>query len=308
MRRFGHELALAGLLLALMLTAGVLDPQFVSLRAQLELGTRLWELALIAVPMLLIVLTGGIDLSVGSALALSAVVLGLAFERGVSPGLAALLAVGVGGALGALNGLAISRLRVHPLIVTLASLAAFRGVAEGISLGRPISGFPDRFQALATGPWPPFLVLLSLGLASLVLARGVWGRTLFAMGHNEDAARYSGLAVDRTKFWLYTLAGLASGVAAVILVARRNTAKADLGTGLELEVITAVVLGGASINGGRGSVLGLILGLLVLHQTREFLSWYWQRSELNLIVLGVLLVLSVLAHRLVELRGSTHAR
>ena len=124
--------------------------------------------------------------------------------------------------------------------------------------------------------------------------------TVSAIGYNETAARYSGIAVSKIKFWLYTSSGLMAALAALLFVARRNTAKADIGTGMELGVITAVVLGGTSIFGGRGRLFGTVLGVLLIHETREFVSWQWNRDELNLIVIGMLLILSVLADSLLS--------
>ncbi|MCW5940930.1 MAG: ABC transporter permease [Fimbriimonadaceae bacterium] len=299
-----REFVLAILLAGLVLVAGVLEPRFVAPKAQWLLAGHAWELAIVALPMLLIVVTGGIDLSVGSTLALSAVVLGLSHERGAPPALAAALAVGVGGALGATNGWFVARLKVHPLIVTLATMAAFRGVAEGVSLARPISGYPDSLlwwsQGTILGVPVPGLVFAGLAVATaFVLRRTLVGLWLVAIGTEETAARFSGIPVARVKQGLYAACGACCGLAAVLLVARNNTAKADLGTGLELEAITAVVLGGASIEGGRGNVLGLVLGLALIHETREFVGWHWKQNELNLIVIGALLVGTVLLERLI---------
>jgi len=305
-----HEATLGLLLAGLLAWAGRVEPAFLSARSQAELATHSWEMALVAVPMTLLIVMGGIDLSVGSTLALAAVVLGLTYEAGVSAWAGAVLAVLTGCACGALNGLFITRLRVHPLIVTLATLAAFRGVAEGISLGRPISGFPDSFAVIGRGTFlgiqvPALFVAAAATAAALLLARMPTGRFIYAIGHNETATRFSGIAVDRIKMWLYTLAGAAAGLAAVLLVARRNTAKADLAGGLELDVITAVVLGGVSIYGGRGNMAGVLLGLVLIHETREFVSWHWNRAELNLVVIGVMLIVAVMLNRVLARGGRT---
>ncbi len=304
-RRFKgwHEALLAVILAALLFAAGRIDPVFVSVDTQVELASHIWEMAILALPMTLIIVTAGIDLSVGSALALCAVALGMAYERGVSPYVGVGIAVALGAGLGSLNGWFVSRLRVNPLIVTLATLAAFRGVAEGVSLARPVSNFPEGFAWLGRGSIGPLPVA---GCAFAVLALAAWvaltrtafGRSLYAIGHNELATRFSGINVARIKLLLYTLSGAAAGLAAAIMVSRRNTAKADLGNGLEMDVITAVVLGGASTNGGKGTIFGTLLGLALIHETREFVSWKWERDELNLIVVGAMLVLSVLAQSL----------
>jgi len=302
-----REFVLLGLLIALLVFASIVEPRFVAPRAQFMFATHLWELALVAVPMLLIIMIGGIDLSVGAMVAFSAVTLGLAYERGFQPFVAAGLAILAGTALGFANGWFVAKLRVHPLIVTLATMAAYRGIAEGISLARPISGFPQPFLSISQGsvagisiPMIAFTVFAFL--AWLVLAKFRLGRWIVAIGTGETAAEYSGIPVGRVKVALYTLSGLVCGIAATLLVARNNTAKADLGSGWELEAITAVVLGGASIEGGKGRVLGLVLGLLLIHETRTFVSLHWKRSELDLIVLGTLLIGALLFERLISIQ------
>lgn len=297
-----HEVGLAGLVVALLAWAGWADPAFLSLRTQTILSSHVWELALLALPMTLVILTGGIDLAVGSTMALAAVVLGLGYEAGwpLPVCIAAALLTGTAG--GALNGLAVTGLGVHPLIVTLATLAAYRGIAEGISLARPISGFPKAFAVLGQGaiagvPVPGLVFLMALAVTAAALWATPWGPSLYAIGHNERACRFAGLPVNRLKGLLYTLSGLAAGTAAVLYVARRNTAKADIGLGLELDVITAVVLGGTSIFGGRGTLPGTLLGVLLIHEVREFIAWRWHRDELVLVVIGGLLIASVLVQK-----------
>ncbi len=300
-----QEAVLLLLLIGLLALAWHLSPNFLAVPAQIELSTHVWELALLALPMTLIILTAGIDLSVGSTMALSAVVFGLCFAHGVPIWAGALLALLTGMAAGFLNGLFIAYVRIHPLIVTLATFAAYRGIAEGISLGKSYSGFPASFAVLGQGtllglPIPGILFLAALAVTAVLLARTPLGLRLSAIGYNETAAQYSGLAVTRIKMWLYTASGLTAAIAGLIYVSWRNTAKADIGTGMELDVITAVVLGGTSIFGGRGRLLGTVLGVLLIHETREFVSWQWGRDELNFIVIGALLILSVLADSLLS--------
>ena len=300
-----QEFVLLILLLGLLITAHILSPNFLGAAAQLELSTHVWELALLALPMTLIILTGGIDLSVGSTMALCAVVFGLCFRSHMPLFVGALVTLIVGAAAGALNGVFVAYVRVHPLIVTLATLAAYRGIAEGISLDRPVSGFPESFTQWGQGtlgglPIPGLIFVVALASTVFFMVRTPLGLWLSAIGFNETASRYSGIAVSRIKLLLYTASGLTAGLAALLFVARRNTAKADIGTGMELAVITAVVLGGTSIFGGRGRLFGTVLGVLLIHETREFVSWQWDRDELNLIVIGSLLILSVLADSLLS--------
>lgn len=298
MRRY--EAVLALLIVAVLVVAWRLDPSFLGLETQIELGKLILEPALIALAMTLVVLTGGIDLSVGASMSLAAVAFGLSHERGWPLPLCAVVALAIGAACGFLNGVFVTKVLIHPLIVTLATMAAFFGLAEGLSRARPISGFPDQL-AVGLGPVVAAVVVVFAAAAAAVFTkRTVWGQALYVIGTNEKAARFSGVPVDRIKATVYALAGSAAGVAAVMYAARRNTVKADVGQGLELEVITAVVLGGAAITGGRGTVFGTVLGLVLLHELRQFVGWHWERDELNLVVVGSVLILAVLANSLLN--------
>lgn len=305
---YWHE-ALLALLLALALAlAGWLEPRFVKLAVQIDLAGDAWTMALAALPMAMIVITAGIDLSVGSIAGLCAVALGLAVEGGVDAWSASALAIVVGGLAGLINGLLVARARIHPLIVTLATMAGFRGIALALTRGRTIQGFPPEFGALVEWklvgvPLPMWAFLIAATLAALFLSRTAFGRFLYAIGHNETAARYSGVPVDRIKLALYVLSGLTAGTGGVLLAARYEQAKADFATGLELETITAVVLGGVSIFGGRGNIGGLVIGLALLHECIKFVPWHWHVSELNSLVTGGLLIGSVLLNSLVARQG-----
>ncbi|MBT5927870.1 MAG: ABC transporter permease [Verrucomicrobia bacterium] len=275
-----------------------LDPSFLNWEVQRDLSSHIWELAIIAIPMTLIILTAGIDLSVGSIMSLSAITAGMLYQASAPIPLVVCASLSVGLLGGFTNGFFITRMRVHPLIITLATMAAYRGIAEGISQAKPVSGFPDTFTWFGQGQW------MSLPIAGWIFAalfigvlwmfhRLAFGVNVYAIGNNETATRFSGVRVDRILVGLYTFSGFASALAALLFVARRNTAKADIGMGIELGVITAVVIGGVSIFGGRGSLIGTCLGILLIHETREFVSWHWNRDELIFIVLGALLILSV---------------
>lgn len=322
-REFGywHEVVLALLLLGLLIWARTVEPAFMSFEAQRDLSPRLWELALLTIPMTFIIITAGIDLSVGSTMALSAVVMGMSFKYGW-PGLIAkhpenpvglsiwlsmFLAIITGTLAGAANGFFIAKVRVHPLIVTLATLAAYRGIAEGISLGEPASGFPESFQFLGQQtvlgqPLAGHMFIVLAIVAAIILIKTPFGRYLYAIGHNETATRFSGVAVDRLKMLLYTLSGTMAAIVAIFLCSRVNTARANLGDGMELNVITAVVLGGTSIFGGRGTIIGTVLGVLLVHETREFVQFHWSVSEYYDIVIGFLLIGSVLLNRALSVK------
>jgi len=304
LKRFSywHELVLLALVAGVLGLAQSMEPLFLTGEVQRELSTHIWEIAILAIPMALIIITAGIDLSIGGMMALCAITLGILFQSGLPPWAAATIGVVVATICGGLNGLVVTRVKVHPLIVTLATMAAFRGAAEGISRAKPVSSFPESFSWLGQGVWmglpvPAWFFLGLLVLSILFLSYTAWGKYCYAIGLNDVACRFSGVPVDRVLLGLYTFSGFCSGLAAVLFVARRNTAKADIGMGIELLVITAVVIGGVSIFGGRGHLIGTVLGVFLIHETREFVSWRWNQDELNFIVIGTLLIISVLLHR-----------
>jgi rhamnose transport system permease protein len=264
------------------------------------------EVGLLALALTLVIITGGIDLSVGSMMGLVAVVLG-ALWRDVQLPIAAAagIALLLGLAGGALNGSLIARFNLPPLIVTLATFSLFRGVAEGITRGiENYSGFGAGFLFLGQGyiggilPTQLILLVVAVALCAWVLHRTAFGRTLYAIGHSPEGARYAGIDVGRKLFLVYLFSGLAASVSAVIYVAHLGQAKSDAGTGFELMAIAAVVLGGTSIFGGRGSVLGTVLGLFAIVVLQNGLRLSGQPAELAGILTGALLLLTVALNRL----------
>ena len=264
------------------------------------------EVGLLALALTLVIITGGIDLSVGSMMGLVAVVLGALWRDAHLPiAVAAGIALLLGLAGGALNGSLIARFNLPPLIVTLATFSLFRGVAEGITRGiENYSGFPSAFLFLGQGyigsVIPAQLIVLVLAVAGCAWAlhRTAFGRSLYAIGHSPDGARYAGVDVGRKLFVVYLFAGLAASVSAVIYVAHLGQAKSDAGTGFELMAIAAVVLGGTSIFGGRGSVLGTVLGLFAIVVLQNGLRLSGRPAELAGILTGALLLLTVALNRI----------
>lgn len=276
------------------------------------------EIGLLALALTPIIITGGIDLSVGSMMGLAAVVMGMLWrDAGLPLGVAALLAVGVGAVGGALNAAVITRLNLPSLIVTLGTFSLFRGVAEGLTRGiDSYSGFPGSFLFLGQGYVGGVVPTQLFVLAAAALSLGWWlhrtgyGRSLFAIGFSAEGARYAGIPVQRRLFLIYTLSGVASALAAVIYVAHLGQAKSDAGTGYELIAITAVVLGGASIFGGRGTVLGTVLGLFAIVILQNGLRLSALPAELAGVLTGVLLVGTILLDGLYRRAKArpTHAR
>ncbi len=303
-----HERILALILAVSLVVLSLLTDKFMTVDNILNQGRLIAEIGLVALPMTLIIVTGGIDLAVGSILGLSAIVLGITWKNlGMPLGVAMGTAVFAGACAGLVNGWLVTRMRVPPLITTLATLALFRGVAEGLSQARSVRGYPEWFFFLGQGEILGVPVQLIILLAAIVafwflLSRTVLGRSLYAIGHNEVAARYSGIAVDRIKMLIYGLSGLLAGLAGVIFVSRVSTTRSDMGSGLELDVIAAVVLGGTSIFGGRGTIVGTVLGFVLIGLLKNGLALTGVKGDATIVVIGLVLILSILTSNLLERR------
>ena len=268
------------------------------------------ELGLLALALTPIVITGGIDLSVGSMMGMAAVIFGALWRDGGWPLAAAALAALAAGCLGgALNAAVITRLNVPPLIVTLGSFSLFRGIAEGITHGAEnYSSFPAGFLWLGQGylggvvPVQFPILLAAIAAYGVLLHRSAMGRTLYVLGFSPDGARYAGIPVRRRLAFLYVLSGVVSAGAAIIYVAHLGQAKSDAGTGYELAAITAVVLGGTSVFGGRGTIWGTVLGLFAISVLQNGLRLAALPAELTGVLTGVVLVVTI---GLGRLRGRT---
>ncbi len=292
---FSREAILCGAFVAMftafaLTTEGFLDWFSIFERA------RYWAIpGMIAVPMTFIIATGGIDLSVGSIVAMCSIVLGLLYGDAHAPiAVAAAAAIAAGVAAGAFNGGVSSYLGIPPLVVTLATMAQFRGVAMGLSKARSVSGFPPGFAWLSSGdlllPVPVWALLIIVLFGWLALRRSWIGRYTECLGENETAAVFAAIDVRRVKFALYTACGAVCGVAALFNTALYNTAKADAATGMELEAIACVVIGGTRISGGQGSVIGSLLGMLIIGMLRYGLEMAGVRSQHVVIFVGALLI------------------
>jgi rhamnose transport system permease protein len=276
----------------------------------LNQGRLTAEIALIALPMTLIIITGGIDLSVGSIVGLVAIMLGVAwFNWGLPLELAIVVALLIGTGCGLFNAFFITRVGLPPLIVTLATLALFRGLAEGIAQARSVRGYPEWFYILGQEnflgsatefPNQLFLVVLSIIAFGAALAWTPFGRSLYAIGNNEVGARFSGLPVARNKLIIYTLSGFMSGLAGWVYVSRVSTTRSDMGNGFELTAITAVVVGGTSIFGGSGTIIGTVLGLALIQLMKNGLALSGAKGDSTTIVVGVILIGAVLLNTFIQ--------
>lgn len=286
------------ILVAICLAVALIEPLFLTGRNIANVGVQASLVATIAMGQLVVVLTRGIDLSIGSCMALSTVVGALAFRDWNMGGFATLLAiVGSGAAIGFVNGLAFVKGRVpHPFIVTLAMLSVARGLALMLSDGVPISGMPPLVRWAGSGwlgPLPaPVLITTLLAVALWVATtRLVWGRWVYCYGGNPDAARDLGVPTDRVLVSVYVVSGLCAGIAGLITAGRTNSGFGTAGQLAELDAVAAVIIGGASFFGGRGSVVNALSGALIITVVRNGMnlvgvSTYWQLIVIGLVVVG----------------------
>ncbi len=303
--RLGPFLGLA-LVIAIFAILSDSPGQYLSLRNFRIVFSQTVIVALGAIGMTIIIVSGGIDLSVGSTIALCGVITALFVNAGWSPFLAVLIGVLAGALVGVVNGVAVTRLRVVPFIATLGMLGIARGVAKWLA-GQQTVNAPDswindlvvtfpkpRWLLAAPGVW--FTVILAV-LMALVLRRTVFGRRVFALGSNEAAARACGIAVERFKVWIYGIAGLFFGLAGVGQMSRLRQGDPTVAVGAELDIIAAVVIGGGSLNGGRGSVYGSMVGALIMSLLRNGCQQMGWAPYVQEIIIGVIIVLAVAADR-----------
>jgi ribose transport system permease protein len=295
-------------LLALCLILWAATPHFLTVSNLLNVLEQTAINAIVAVGMTFVIISGGIDLSVGSILAVSGIALGIALQSGAGAPLAIALALAVGTVCGLANGALVTFGRLPPFIATLGMMSVARGAALMLAEGRPISGFGEEFRVLATGrvlmvPAPAIIAAGIYAVAHFVLANTVFGRAAYAIGGNEEAARLSGVHVRYHKTAIYGVAGLMSAAAAVILTARLNSAQPTAGTMYELDAIAATVIGGTSLLGGEGTIMGALIGALIMGVLRNGLnllnvSSFFQQVVIGVVIIGAVLVdMSLKRHR-----------
>ncbi|MEX3955799.1 ABC transporter permease [Trinickia sp. EG282A] len=300
LQKLGPFIALVIVALALSLTSA----DFLTVGNLLNVMRQASINALIGFGMTLVILLGGIDLSVGSILALSSVVIASLMQAGTAPALATLAGIAAGGLMGVVNGLVISKGKVAPFIATLGSMTVLRGAALVVSNGSPLSDFHSDFFSMLGGgyvagllPVPVVLMLIMFGGFWFLLRKTVFGRHVYATGGNADSARLSGVKVDRVQLWVYTISGVMSAIAGVVLTSRLNSAQPTAGTGYELDAIAAVVLGGTSLTGGRGWIFGTLVGALLIGVLNNGLNLLDVSSFYQQVVKGGVILLAVLIDR-----------
>lgn len=304
MRRLGWLKSWEGLLLAILIVIIVFNvsttPHYLQGQNQINLFQLHIEKIIVALIMTFIIINAEIDLSVGSVMGLAGCVMAYLFQRGLSFEVCLLAGLLTGVLAGAINGFMVSYVGLTSLIVTLAGLIGYRGLAHVLLENRSIGNFPDWFDRLGQqsliGPFPlamiVFFVLLIIALVTLQKSGA--GRYVFVIGNSSEVARYSGVNVRRVKMALFTVSGLVAAFAGLLLAARLGSMRGDTALGTELEVITMVVLGGVSIFGGMGSMFGVLLSILIILNLRNGMGLLNITGEIQTGVIGVLLILSVL--------------
>jgi ribose/xylose/arabinose/galactoside ABC-type transport system permease subunit len=296
-------------LVIIMAVIGATAPNFLSGGNLYLVSRQISFVAIVAFGELFVILTGGIDLSVGSLMALAGMAAAWAMKAGVPPPLAVAAGLAVGLAMGGVNGALISYVKIAPFIVTLGMLSLASGLVLGITKGWPITEIPASFLPIAQGsflglPVPVWIALAIAVAAHVALTYTAFGRRTYAIGGNEQATFLSGIDVRRIKFALYMISAATASVAGIILVARFNSAQADTGKGWELDAIAAAVIGGTSLAGGSGSVLGVAIGACIMGVIKNGLvlmrvSSYWQTA-----IIGIIIVLAAVLDRVKSRRGA----
>lgn len=291
----------SGILLALvllMLAFTILSPYFFSTQNFSNILTQSAITIVVASGATLIIASGGIDLSVGSVLCLSGILMAMSIKTGIPAWLSIIICLSSGALMGAINGFMIGIVKITPLIATLASLSVFRALAYIITNARPIYGFPMSIRIFGTGHLGPipyaFVVAIVVALILLlVIKRTRIGRYTLAIGGNEEAARLSGVNIWKTKIVIYAIAGLCYSVAALILTARLNAAEPLAGSGLEMEAIAAAVIGGASLAGGIASIPGTIIGAILMATLKNGLTLLSVQPYFQQLTIGIVIVAAV---------------
>jgi ribose/xylose/arabinose/galactoside ABC-type transport system permease subunit len=297
-----RESAIFAALVVLIVAIGAAEPNFVSGSNLYLMSRQISFVAIVALGELFVILHSGIDLSVGSIMALAGMAAGYLMKLGVPPPAAVVLGIAAGLVMGAINGALIAYVGIAPFIVTLGMLSFASGVVLGLTKGWPITEIPASFVPLAQGsflglPIPVWITLLLAVVAHVVLTATAFGRRTYAIGGNEQATFLSGIDVRRIKLALYMISAACASLAGIVLVARFSSAQADTGKGWELDAIAAAVIGGTSLAGGAGSVLGVLIGACIMGVIKNGLvlmkvSSYWQTA-----IIGVVIVLAVILDR-----------
>ena len=302
--RHGWELFLLGVLVLIIVANSILSPEYLELANQINLFQLSIEKVIVALVMTFIIVNAEIDLSVGSMMGLAACAFGWLVQAGVPGAAAIVIVLAVGAAGGALNAFFITRIGLPSLVVTLATLIGFRGLARVLVEDRGITDFPDWFDALGqqglVGPLPFALIafVVLFAVCWVILQRTGFGRKTYVIGTNRDVADFAGIDTARHKAILFIASSAISAFAGLLYAARVGAVRGDVALGFELDIITIVLLGGVSIFGGAGSLLGTLLSILIVLNLRNGMALLNITGHIQTGVIGILLIASVLAPRI----------
>ena len=289
-------------LLILCIVISFITPRFLSIANIKNVLTQVSVNAVIAIGMSFVILTGGIDLSVGSILAVSGAAAASIIKSTGNLFLAIIAALAIGSVIGLINGVLISKGRIQAFIVTLATMTIFRGVTYVYTNGTPISGLGQSFSSIGNKtflglPIPVLLMVIVFGIGFYVLSQTRYGRYLYALGGNEDSARLSGINTSKIKTLVYVICGATAALSGIIVTSRIGSASPNAGVGFELDAIAAVVLGGTSLAGGEGSVVGTIIGALIIGVLNNGLNLMNVSPFYQAIVKGLVILLAVMVEK-----------
>ncbi|MBN8995353.1 MAG: ABC transporter permease [Rhizobiales bacterium] len=303
---------LVALLVACVAANSAFVPYYFSLSNLLDATRAGGELGLLGLGMTVVMLIGGIDLSIGSIFALSAMIMGIAVKGGVGLPAAIVLGLATGICAGAVNGLIVTRLRLPPIVVTLATMAVYRGMTVGISGGESYP-IPDTISFLGQGsiagiPTQLILLLVLTTVTAFVLRHTTYGLFLQAIGTNETAAGFAAIPVALLKVSVYAISGLFCALASLVYVSRVVSAKADFGIGYELDAVTVAVLGGATLSGGRANVVGTVIAVMLIVFLRRGLTMAFVGTDIQTMIIGAILIVAVAARNFGSLRQAWRRR
>lgn len=286
-------------LILMVIFFSVMNQNFMTLNNLLNVAKQVSIFGIASIGMTYVILLGGIDLSTGSLISLVNIVAAyFMVNMNMSPLLAIVFAVAISTAIGFLNGWVIAEIKMPPLIVTFASQTIFGGLAYIICNGRPISRFDKSFLKIGQGylgvvPIPIIIMIVCFAVGAFILTKTYFGRYFYALGGNEEAAELSGIQVKKVKYLVYSLSGLFAGIAGIVMLSRANTGQPNAGLGYEFDVITCVVLGGVSVNGGSGKISNVIAGVLIIGVLSNGMILMDISSYMQMVIKGVILLLAV---------------
>lgn len=291
-------------LIVLIIFVSILSPSFLSLTNLMNLMRQVSTNALIAFGMTFVIITGGIDLSVGSTLALSSAIMAGMIVNGIDPLIAMTVSLIAGFILGAVNGLLITKGKLVPFIATLATMTIYRGATLVLTDGKPITGLDETFifQFMGRGyffgiPFPIVITLVVFALLFVLLHKMSFGRKTFAIGGNEKASFIAGVKSNKIKIFVYSISGVLASLAGIILTSRLNSAQPTAGESYEMDAIASVVLGGTSMSGGKGRIFGTLIGALIIGTLNNGLNLLGVSTFYQQIVKGIVIIIAVLIDR-----------